>query len=72
MAHDVFLSHSTKDKAIADAAVACIESRQIRYWVAPRDIFASSNRSETVGPVSQHDYLDRLIDLYKEGKPYED
>ena len=46
--HDVFLSHSSKDKAIADAAVACIESRKIRCWVAPRDIVAGSDWSESI------------------------
>ena len=40
MAHDVFISHSSKDKTIADAACACLESRGIRCWVAPRDIVA--------------------------------
>ncbi|HEV3144195.1 MAG TPA: toll/interleukin-1 receptor domain-containing protein [Gemmataceae bacterium] len=35
---DVFLSYSSKDKAIADAACAALESRGIRCWVAPRDI----------------------------------
>jgi len=40
MAYDVFISHSSKDKTIADAACACLESRGIRCWVAPRDIVA--------------------------------
>ena len=40
LAHDVFISHSSKDKTIADAACACLESRGIRCWVAPRDIVA--------------------------------
>ena len=38
MAHDVFISHSSKDKSIADAICAILESRKIRCWVAPRDI----------------------------------
>ena len=38
MAHDVFVSYSHKDKAVADAAVAHLESRGIRCWYAPRDI----------------------------------
>ena len=38
MAHDVFLSHSSKDKAIADAICATLEKHAIRCWVAPRDI----------------------------------
>jgi len=38
MAHDVFISFSTKDKAIADAACAILEAQRIRCWVAPRDV----------------------------------
>src|SRR5260221_7958642 len=38
MAHDVFISHSSKDKTVADATCAWLEARGIRCWVAPRDI----------------------------------
>ncbi len=38
MAHDVFISYSTKDKSIADAICSILESTQIRCWIAPRDI----------------------------------
>ena len=38
MAHDVFISHSSKDKAIADAVCAALEASKIRCWIAPRDI----------------------------------
>ncbi|HLV86627.1 MAG TPA: toll/interleukin-1 receptor domain-containing protein [Candidatus Sulfotelmatobacter sp.] len=38
MAHDVFISHSSKDKAIADAVCARLEARGIRCWIAPRDV----------------------------------
>ena len=38
MAHDVFISYSTKNKAIADAVCARMESGGIRCWYAPRDI----------------------------------
>ena len=38
MAHDVFVSYSNKDKAIADSIVASMESNQVRCWYAPRDI----------------------------------
>jgi len=37
MAHDVFISYSMKDKAVADAVCALLESRKIRCWIAPRD-----------------------------------
>jgi formylglycine-generating enzyme required for sulfatase activity len=38
MAHDVFISYSAGDKPFADAACAKLESRNIRCWIAPRDI----------------------------------
>ena len=38
MAHDVFISYSAKDKAIADGVCATLEGRAIRCWIAPRDI----------------------------------
>lgn len=43
MAHDVFVSYSNKDKAIADAVVAALESSHIRCWYAPRDIQPSQD-----------------------------
>jgi TIR domain/Bacterial SH3 domain len=38
MPHDVFISHSSKDKVYADAVCARLESDGIRCWIAPRDI----------------------------------
>jgi hypothetical protein len=38
MAHDVFISYSSKDKPVADAVCAGLEGRGIRCWAAPRDI----------------------------------
>src|SRR5437868_2664157 len=38
MAHDVFISHSKKDKPIADAVCAALENGLIRCWIAPRDV----------------------------------
>ena len=40
MAHDVFISYSSKDKTIADSICATLEGRRIRCWIAPRDILA--------------------------------
>lgn len=42
MAHDVFISYSSKDKNIADAACALLEARGVRCWMAPRDIIPGS------------------------------
>jgi hypothetical protein len=38
MAHDVFISHSAKDKATGDAVCAMLESNGVRCWIAPRDV----------------------------------
>ena len=38
MPHEVFLSYSSKDKAVADAACAVLERGGVRVWIAPRDI----------------------------------
>ena len=38
MAHDVFISYSSKDKPIADGVCANLEAAGIRCWIAPRDI----------------------------------
>ncbi len=36
--HDVFISHSHKDKQIADAICHHFEQEKIKCWIAPRDI----------------------------------
>jgi hypothetical protein len=38
MAHDVFISYSSRDKSAADAACHFLEADGIRCWIAPRDI----------------------------------
>lgn len=38
MAHDVFISYSSADRPVAEAACAALEHRGIRCWIAPRDI----------------------------------
>jgi hypothetical protein len=48
MAHDVFISYSSKDKPTADAACAKLEARQIRCWMAPRDIMPGADWSSSI------------------------
>src|ERR1700758_4840036 len=38
MAHEVFISHSSLDKPVADAVCAALEKTAIRCWIAPRDV----------------------------------
>jgi FKBP-type peptidyl-prolyl cis-trans isomerase FklB len=48
MAHDVFISHSSKDKIIADAVCAMLEQNRIRCWIAPRDITPGKEWGEAI------------------------
>ena len=38
VSHDIFISYSTHDKAIADEACRALEARGITCWIAPRDV----------------------------------
>jgi hypothetical protein len=48
MAHDVFISHSAKDKTTADAVCAMLESSGIRCWIAPRDVTPGMEYGECI------------------------
>jgi len=48
VAHDVFISYSSKDKPAADAACAVLESKGIRCWIAPRDIIPGTDWGESI------------------------
>jgi len=48
MAHDVFISHSVKNKVTADAVCAMLESEGIRCWIAPRDVTPGMEWSECI------------------------
>jgi osmotically-inducible protein OsmY len=48
MAHDVFISYSSKDKAAADALCATLEAHGIPCWIAPRNIAYGSDYGEAI------------------------
>ena len=48
MAFDVFISYASKDKTVADAVCARLESAGIRCWIAPRDIVAGTSYGEAI------------------------
>jgi photosystem II stability/assembly factor-like uncharacterized protein len=48
MAHDVFISYSSKDKPVADAICNGLEHDGIRCWMAPRDILPGTNWGESI------------------------
>ena len=45
MAHDVFISHSTNNRPVANAVCASLESAGIRCWIAPRDVLPGRSYS---------------------------
>jgi len=48
MAHDVFLSHSSADRATAQTVLEGLEGHGIRCWIAPRDISAGSEYGQEI------------------------
>src|SRR5215468_9635398 len=48
MAHDVFVSYSSRDKLTADAVVARLEAARLRCWIAPRDILPGMEWGEAI------------------------
>ena len=48
MAHDIFISYSHKDKAIADAVCARLEGDGMRCWYAPRDIVPGADWADSI------------------------
>ena len=48
MDHDVFISYSHKDKAVADAICATLEADGIRCWYAPRDIVPGADWAASI------------------------
>ena len=48
VAHDVFISYSSKDKAAADAACNVLERNGVRVWIAPRDILPGVGWAESL------------------------
>ena len=48
MAHEVFISHAYKDKGIANAICAKLESASVRCWIAPRDILTGEDWAKAI------------------------
>ncbi len=61
MAREVFISHSSKDKSIADAVCASIEAAGIRCWIAPRDIRSGELWAEAIVEAIQSSRIMVLI-----------
>jgi TIR domain-containing protein len=48
LSFDAFISYSSKDKPVADAVCARLESAGIRCWIAPRDVLAGTSYGEAI------------------------
>ena len=48
MGAQVFISYSSKDKPVGDAACAILEQRGYRCWIAPRDILPGTEWGEAI------------------------
>jgi formylglycine-generating enzyme required for sulfatase activity len=48
MAHSVFISHSSKDKVIADAVCHALEAAGVRCWIAPRNVLPGDIFEEAI------------------------
>lgn len=48
MAKEVFISHSSQDRATATAVCACLESSGFDCWIAPRDILPGQPWGESI------------------------
>ena len=54
MSHDIFISHSSKDKLIADGICANLEAAGLRCWIAPRDIAAGDDWPTAITTAISH------------------
>ncbi len=61
MAHEVFISYSSKDKPTADALCAKLEGHGLRCWIAPRDVLPGVPYGESIVDAIQNSRLMVLI-----------
>jgi hypothetical protein len=48
LSHDVFISHSSQDRAVGEAACAALERAGHKCWIAPRDIMPGEDYGEAI------------------------
>ena len=48
MSCDVFLSHSVKDKTVAEAMAGRLESESVSCWMAPQDVVPGADWGESI------------------------
>src|SRR5437868_4402632 len=71
MGHDVFISHSSKDKLAADAVCAALERSGVRCWVAPRDILPGANWATSINKgVAESRMMVLIFSRHAQGSPH--
>jgi tetratricopeptide (TPR) repeat protein len=48
MPHDVFICYASQDKSVAEAVCDALEVRQIKCWIAPRDVLPGVQWAESI------------------------
>jgi hypothetical protein len=48
MEHEVFICYASQDKDVAEAICNTLESRQIKCWIAPRDVWPGTEWAEMI------------------------
>ena len=61
MKADVFISHSSKDKHVADAICAVLERRGLRCWIAPRDVTPGASWGAEIVAAIENSHLMVLV-----------
>ncbi|MFF2596461.1 toll/interleukin-1 receptor domain-containing protein [Priestia megaterium] len=59
--YDVFISHSAKDKLIANAVCLNLENRNIKCWIAPRDVAPGVLWGEEIANAIKNSYVFIII-----------
>jgi len=61
MSHEVFVSYSSVDKAVADSVVSMLEKNGMRCWYAPRDIKPGDDWGEAIAAAIEESEVFILI-----------
>ena len=48
MGHDVFISHATEDRTVANAVCDALERHEINCWIAPRNILPGTDYATAI------------------------
>ena len=61
MTHEVFICHASRDKTVAEAVCATLESKHIRCWIAPRDVLPGAIWGESVADALDGSHIVVLV-----------